>query len=74
MNEIEQFRTENPPTNIESAALRRFNEEAMRELSLNRGSQRACAPDADGFLDCGPLAELETPSAPSPDNGFEWAD
>jgi len=34
MNELEQFRAADrlPPTNIDSAASRRFNDEAMREM------------------------------------------
>lgn len=76
MNQLEQFRLEdrNPPTNIESLASRRFNEEAMRELDLNSRPQRACVLDQEGYLVCGPLVGLESPTAPGGDDGFELAD
>lgn len=75
MNELEQFQAADrlPPTNIESAASRRFNEEAMREMRSTTPAARACVTDSEGFLVCEPLAGFESSSVSTRDDGFELA-
>jgi|GEM_PF-2613335 len=75
MNELEQFRAADrlPPTNIESAASRRFNDEAMREMGPIRPAERACVTDSEGFLICEPLVGFEPSSVSTRDSGFEPA-
>jgi hypothetical protein len=75
MNELEQFRAADrlPPTNIESAASRRFNDEAMREMRPTTPAERACVIDSEGFLICEPLVGFESSSVSTRDDGFELA-
>jgi hypothetical protein len=75
MNELEQFQAADrlPPANIESAASRRFNEEAMREMGPIRPAERACVIDSEGFLMCEPLVGFESSSVSPRDDGFELA-